>query len=100
MPNGVPVLVLAEAPVVAADGWGRLAVYKMIGGASVLMCPFPSTTVGGLDGMYFSLIGERNDGRLNTGDDTESTTDGCAVWEVDGIAGSSGGPVDYSINGS
>ena len=100
MPNGVPTLVPAEAPVVAADWWGRSAVYEMIGGASVLMCPFPSMTVEGLDGTDFSLIGERHGGRLNAGDDTESATDGCAVWEVDGIAGSSGGPVDCSINGS
>ena len=73
MPNGVPELVPVVVPTVATDGWGRSAVYDMVGGASVLTLPFTSDTNGGLGRADFSLIGERHDGgRLNAGKDTES----------------------------
>ena len=44
-------------PMVAADGWGKLAVYETVGGASVLILQFSSNTEKGLDKGDFSLIG-------------------------------------------
>ena len=70
MPNGAPVLVPAVVPIVAADGWGRSAVYNTVGGASILTLPFTLDTDGGLDRADFSLMGDKHGGgRLNAGED-------------------------------
>ena len=65
----VPVVV----PMVAVDGWGRLAVQETVKGVSILTLPFISNTKGGLDKADFLLMGERHGGRLNTGEDTKAT---------------------------
>ena len=62
MPNGAPTLVPTVVPIVIVDGWGRLAVYDTIGGASVLTLPFTSDTDGGLDKADFSLMGDKHGG--------------------------------------
>ena len=58
-------------PMAAANGWGRLAVYDTIRGASIYTLPFSSDTERGLDRGEFSLMGGRCGGRLNTSEDIE-----------------------------
>ena len=95
MPSCVSALVPAVVPMVAADGWGRSAVYAVVRGASVLTLPFTSDTDAGLDRADFSLMGDRNGGgRLNGGEDTESTTVAGEEWGVDGSTDPNGGLVD------
>ena len=62
MLSGAPELVPAMVPMVVTDGWGRLAVYKIVGWASVLTMHFVLDTEGGLDRADFSLMGERHGG--------------------------------------
>ena len=76
MPSGAPELVVAMVPMVAADGWGKSAVYETVGGASVLILQFSSNIERGLDRGDFSLIRGMYGGRLNTSEDIESTTIG------------------------
>ena len=93
MPSGAPELVPNVVPMVAVDGWGRLAMYETVRGASVLTLPFTSDMEGGLDRANFSLMGERHGGRLKTGEDIESAMVAGTKWDVDGSTGSSGGPI-------
>ena len=97
----MPVLVPTVLPMVATDGWGRLAVYEIFGAASILTLPFTLDTEGGLGRVNFSLIGERHgDSILNASKDTESMTVAGPEWDVDGSIGSSGGLVDCFVIGS
>ena len=78
MPSGAPELVPTVVPMVAVNGWGRSAVYEIVGGASVFILPFSSDTKRGLDKGDFSLMGERCGGRLNADEDIESVIVGGA----------------------
>ena len=78
MLSGTPELVPIVVPMVAADEWGRSAMYETVGGASVLTLPFSSYTERGLDRGEFSLIGGWGGGKLNAGEDTKSATVGGA----------------------
>ena len=99
MPSGALALVPAMVPMVAANGWGRLAVYEIEGGASILTLPFVLGSDGGLDKANFSLMGKRHGGRLKASEDTESTTIAGVEWDVDGSTTSNEGLVDYFVLG-
>ena len=95
MPNGAAALVPVVVPMVAADWWGRSAVYNTVGGASILTLPFTSDMDGGLDRADFSLMGDIHGGdRLKAREEIESTTVAGADWDVDGSIGVSRGPID------
>ena len=58
MPSGAPKLVPIVVPMVAANGWGRSASYKIEGGPSILILPFILEIEGEQDKADFSLMGK------------------------------------------